>query len=76
MLNKQCCFFLQVQWDEPSSILRPDRVSSWELEPLVASNPSNSQPPQRNKRARPLVLPSSVLDLSALGMEAYCKQIF
>ncbi|KAL4556203.1 hypothetical protein LXL04_038847 [Taraxacum kok-saghyz] len=63
---------LKVQWDEPSSILRPDRVSPWELEPLVASNSSSNsqsqQPPQRNKRARPPVLPSSMPDLSALGM--------
>lgn len=59
---------LKVQWDEPSSILRPDRVSPWELEPLVASQSSNSQPPHRNKRARPPVLSSSVQDLSSLGM--------
>ncbi|KAJ9159097.1 hypothetical protein P3X46_024628 [Hevea brasiliensis] len=59
---------LKVQWDEPSSILRPDRVSPWELEPLVATTPSNSQPVQRNKRARPTVLPSPTPDLSALGM--------
>ncbi|CAH1450741.1 unnamed protein product [Lactuca virosa] len=60
---------LKVQWDEPSSILRPDRVSPWELEPLVASNnSSNPQPPHRNKRARPPVLPSSMPDLSTLGM--------
>ncbi|EEF34538.1 Auxin response factor, putative [Ricinus communis] len=58
---------LKVQWDEPSSILRPDRVSSWELEPLVATTPSNSQPVQRNKRARPSVLPSTP-DISSLGM--------
>ncbi|KAI3770460.1 hypothetical protein L6452_01594 [Arctium lappa] len=58
---------LKVQWDEPSSILRPDRVSPWELEPLVASSPSNSQPPQRNKRAR-AVLPNSVPDPSAPGI--------
>lgn len=59
---------LKVQWDEPSSILRPERVSAWELEPLVAATPSNPQPAQRNKRARPPVLPSPVPDLSALGM--------
>ncbi|KAK6945551.1 AUX/IAA domain, partial [Dillenia turbinata] len=59
---------LKVQWDEPSSILRPDRVSPWELEPLVAATPMNSQPAQRNKRARPPVLPSPTPDLSALGM--------
>nr|ACX68650.3 auxin response factor [Dimocarpus longan] len=63
---------LKVQWDEPSSILRPDRVSSWELEPLVANTttppPPNSQPAQRNKRARPPVLPTPAPDLSVLGM--------
>ncbi|KAH8509955.1 hypothetical protein H0E87_007750, partial [Populus deltoides] len=59
---------LKVQWDEPSSIMRPERVSHWELEPLVATTPSNSQPVQRNKRARPYVIPSPTADLSALGM--------
>ncbi|KAJ7967936.1 Auxin response factor [Quillaja saponaria] len=59
---------LKVQWDEPSSILRPDSVSSWELEPLVPTSLPNSQPTQRNKRARPPVLPSSVLDPSLNGM--------
>ncbi|XP_065870442.1 auxin response factor 1-like [Euphorbia lathyris] len=58
---------LKVQWDEPSSIVRPDRVSAWELEPLVATAPSNSLPVQRNKRARPSVLPQTP-DLSALGI--------
>ncbi|XP_054777600.1 auxin response factor 1-like [Prosopis cineraria] len=54
---------LKVQWDEPSSILRPDRVSPWELEPLVnATTAANSQPTQRNKRARPPLLPSAVPD--------------
>lgn len=60
---------LKVQWDEPSSILRPDRVSPWEIEPLVATaTPPNSQTQQRNKRARPLVLPSPMQDLSSFGM--------
>lgn len=59
---------LKVQWDEPSSILRPDRVSPWEIEPLVAASPPNTQPPQRNKRARPPVLPSAIQDISTLGM--------
>lgn len=56
-----------MQWDEPSSILRPDKVSAWELEPLVASNPLSSQPTQRNKRPRPTVLPSSSPDATVLG---------
>jgi auxin response factor len=44
---------LKVQWDEPSAIPRPDRVSPWELEPLVATNVQPPQPTARNKRARP-----------------------
>ncbi|GAY58388.1 hypothetical protein CUMW_186640 [Citrus unshiu] len=60
---------LKVQWDEPSSILRPERVSSWELEPLVATTTTtNAQPAQRNKRSRPPVLPSPAADISVLGM--------
>ncbi|XP_060167553.1 auxin response factor 1 [Lycium barbarum] len=59
---------LKVHWDEPSSILRPDRVSPWEMEPLVTAAPTNTQPPQRNKRARPPVLPAPVQELPALGM--------
>ncbi|KAM6590403.1 hypothetical protein CsatA_013008 [Cannabis sativa] len=58
---------LKVQWDEPSSIMRPERVSPWELEPLVATPPPTTQPTQRNKRARPSVLPPPSSDLSALG---------
>ncbi|CAL1384812.1 unnamed protein product [Linum trigynum] len=59
----------KVQWDEPASIWRPDLVSSWELEPLVATAPSNSQPMHRtNKRSRPSILPSPSPDLNALGM--------
>ncbi|RZR82469.1 hypothetical protein BHM03_00008893 [Ensete ventricosum] len=48
--------FQIVQWDEPSSTLRPDSVSPWELEPLIAAAPSSTQPVQRIKRAR---LPAS-----------------
>lgn len=59
---------LKVQWDEPSSIVRPERVSPWELEPLVATNSSNPQPAPRNKRPRPAMMPSPAPDLSALGI--------
>ncbi|KAK9110888.1 hypothetical protein Scep_018407 [Stephania cephalantha] len=59
---------LKIQWDEPSSIPRPERVSPWDLEPLVASTTSTSQLAQRNKRARPPVLPSPTPDLSVFGM--------
>ncbi|XP_050226231.1 auxin response factor 9 [Mercurialis annua] len=48
---------LKVQWDEPASIPRPDKVSPWEIESFVASVPSNmTQPvPVKNKRPRPPV---------------------
>ncbi|KAL6552278.1 Arf GTPase arf1 [Orobanche hederae] len=59
---------LKVQWDEPSLILRPDKVSPWEIEPLVAANPPISQTQQRNKRTRPTVLPLPIQDLSSLGL--------
>ena len=55
--------YCQVQWDEPSSILRPDKVSPWELEPLDAANPQPPQPPLRNKRSRPPASPSVVPEL-------------
>ncbi|EEF43383.1 hypothetical protein RCOM_1311830 [Ricinus communis] len=57
---------LKVQWDEPASIPRPDKVSPWEIEPFSASAPSNiSQPvPLKNKRPRPPIeVPT--LDLSS-----------
>ncbi|MQL96966.1 hypothetical protein Taro_029645 [Colocasia esculenta] len=57
---------LKVQWDEPSSIPRPERVSPWELEPLVAVTSPTAQPAARNKRARPPVLPSTTQDLSSV----------
>lgn len=69
-------FGLQVQWDEPSSIPRPDRVSPWELEPLIAATPPTSHPAQRNKRARPLASSTIVPDISPVfGMKVagnYC----
>uniref|UniRef100_A0A0A8ZT00 Auxin-responsive protein n=1 Tax=Arundo donax TaxID=35708 RepID=A0A0A8ZT00_ARUDO len=60
---------LKVQWDEPSSILRPDRISPWEVESLDAANPQSPQPPLRNKRARPPASPSMVPGLpSGFGL--------
>ncbi|XP_023644042.1 auxin response factor 1 isoform X2 [Capsella rubella] len=58
---------LKVQWDEPSSVFRPERVSPWELEPLVANSTPSSQPqpPQRNKRPRPPGLPAPTTGPSA-----------
>lgn len=60
---------LKVQWDEPSSILRPDRISPWEVEPLDAANPQSPQPPLRAKRPRPPASPCMVSELpSGFGL--------
>ncbi|XP_057778616.1 auxin response factor 18-like [Salvia miltiorrhiza] len=49
---------LKVQWDEPATIMRPDRVSPWEIEPFVASaSVDASLPAMKMKRPRPLDLP-------------------
>ncbi|XP_045794323.1 auxin response factor 18-like [Trifolium pratense] len=52
---------LKVQWDDAASIPRPDRISPWEIEPLLASVPI-SPPPAAVKYKRPR-LPSEVPDL-------------
>ncbi|KAK2406823.1 auxin response factor [Trifolium repens] len=45
---------LKVQWDEPATIPRPDRVSAWEIEPFTASPSLNvTQPSVKGKRSRP-----------------------
>ncbi|XP_059442488.1 auxin response factor 9 [Corylus avellana] len=52
---------LKVQWDDPASITRPDRVSPWEIEPFVASIPASLAQPAvaKNKRPRtPIEVPS------------------
>ncbi|KAL3619170.1 Auxin response factor 9 [Castilleja foliolosa] len=48
---------LKVQWDEPASVSRPERVSPWEIEPFVQSVPTGVVQPQttKNKRLRPHV---------------------
>ncbi|WOL04104.1 auxin response factor 7-like [Canna indica] len=43
---------LKVQWDEPSSIPRPDKVSPWELEPLMTATPATPQTVPKAKRTR------------------------
>ncbi|CAI8607687.1 unnamed protein product [Vicia faba] len=51
---------LKVQWDEPATIPRPDRVSSWEIEPFIASPPLNvTQASIKSKRSRPADVSSS-----------------
>ncbi|PWA83041.1 Aux/IAA-ARF-dimerization [Artemisia annua] len=47
---------LRVQWDEPASIVRPERVSPWEIETFVAPIPTALAPPVaalKAKRPRP-----------------------
>ncbi|KAL3645747.1 hypothetical protein CASFOL_010927 [Castilleja foliolosa] len=46
---------LKVQWDEPASVSRPERVSPWEIEPFVPLMPTGVVQPQKtkNKRLRP-----------------------
>ncbi|WZZ25569.1 hypothetical protein YC2023_008970 [Brassica napus] len=52
---------LVVNWDEPASFTRPDKVSPWEMEPFAASE---NVPQSVNKR------PRHVNEISALGVPA------
>ncbi|XP_010508005.1 PREDICTED: auxin response factor 11-like [Camelina sativa] len=47
---------LQIQWDEPSTIQRPNKVSSWEIEPFSPSalTSAPTQPQSKSKRSRPI----------------------
>ncbi|PWA82811.1 PB1 domain, AUX/IAA protein, Auxin response factor, DNA-binding pseudobarrel domain protein [Artemisia annua] len=46
---------LKVQWDEPTSIVRPERVSPWEIEAYASPIPTSLVQPvtPKNKRPRP-----------------------
>ncbi|KAI3828767.1 hypothetical protein L1987_02877 [Smallanthus sonchifolius] len=48
---------LKVQWDEPASIMRPERVSPWEIETFVTPVPTSLVQPValKTKRPRPSV---------------------
>lgn len=63
LVSDTCLFqFLsfQIQWDEPATIQRPERVSPWEIEPFVASTSMNlAQPVVKSKRPRPVDIPPS-----------------
>ncbi|GAB4861579.1 hypothetical protein Ancab_036772 [Ancistrocladus abbreviatus] len=50
---------LKIQWDEPATIQRPERVSPWEIEPFVGSVPVCPSPQMivKSKRPRPGDLP-------------------
>ncbi|KAL2461474.1 Auxin response factor 9 [Abeliophyllum distichum] len=63
---------LKIQWDEPATLQRPERVSPWEIEPFVASASVDvAQPATKMKRPRPLDLPlagsTASIELSHLG---------
>ncbi|KAL1212145.1 Auxin response factor 18 [Cardamine amara subsp. amara] len=48
---------LQVQWDEPTTVQRPDRVSPWEIEPFLPTSQISTptqQPQPKCKRSRPI----------------------
>nr|VDD04004.1 unnamed protein product [Brassica oleracea] len=43
---------LQIQWDEPSTVQRPNKVSPWEIEPFLPSTLTTSH--SKSKRSRPI----------------------
>ncbi|KAJ0051467.1 hypothetical protein Pint_00602 [Pistacia integerrima] len=57
---------LKIQWDEPATIQRPERVSPWEIEPCVASAPlSVAQPAVKSKRPRSIDVPASEISTNS-----------
>ncbi|KAF5733504.1 auxin response factor 18 [Tripterygium wilfordii] len=51
---------LKIQWDEQATMQRPDRVSPWEIEPVVAcAAPNVSQAAVKTKRPRPVDIQTS-----------------
>ncbi|KAJ6334673.1 hypothetical protein OIU78_011521 [Salix suchowensis] len=51
---------LKIQWDEPATIQRPERVSPWDIEPFAApASPNLTQQVVKNKRPRPTDIPTS-----------------
>ncbi|KAL3536695.1 hypothetical protein ACH5RR_000061 [Cinchona calisaya] len=51
---------LKIQWDEPATIKRPERISPWEIEPFEAVSSADiaAQSVAKSKRPRPLDLPA------------------
>nr|CAB3491645.1 unnamed protein product [Digitaria exilis] len=66
--------YLKVRWDEASSIPRPERVSSWQIEPAVSPPPINPLPVHRPKRPRSNAV-ASLPDSSVPTKEAPTKVI-
>lgn len=68
---------LKVQWDEPALISRPERVSTWEIEPFAPSTPSNLSDPilATNKRSRPFIEIPSLESLSTIALAPWSTMI-
>ncbi|XP_068657815.1 auxin response factor 2A-like isoform X2 [Aristolochia californica] len=62
---------LKVQWDETSSIARPDRVSPWKIEPFTPTSQMPASLLPRTKKPRPSLLPSP--ELSSYSKEGLLK---
>ncbi|CAN4111433.1 unnamed protein product [Withania somnifera] len=64
---------LKIQWDEPASIVRPDRVSPWEIEPFVAHTCVDvAQPVIKSKRPRPLDFPLTEIAVASVASPFWC----
>lgn len=64
---------LKIQWDEPASILRPEKVSPWEIEPFVASSSVDvAQPGIKSKRPRPIDLSRSEIVVASAASPFWC----
>ncbi|KAL9385294.1 hypothetical protein Peur_022304 [Populus x canadensis] len=51
---------LKIQWDEPATIQRPERVSPWDIEPFAApASPNLTQQVVKSKRPRSVDIPTS-----------------
>ncbi|KAK6260536.1 hypothetical protein SCA6_015010 [Theobroma cacao] len=65
---------LKIQWDEPATIQRPERVSPWEIEPFVPSASINLvQPAVKSKRPRPVDIPASEITTNSAGSAFWCR---
>ncbi|KAK1364223.1 hypothetical protein POM88_039784 [Heracleum sosnowskyi] len=56
---------LKIQWDEPASIYRPERVLTWNIEPFIAFNSLDVPLAMKIKRPRPVDIQLS--EQSSLG---------
>ncbi|XP_022757564.1 auxin response factor 18-like [Durio zibethinus] len=65
---------LKIQWDEPATTQRPERVSPWEIEPFVASASINLvQPAVKSKRPRLVDIPASEITTNSAGSAFWCR---